>query len=107
MKGSRDSIAAAQSNPFSVLLKQRRLPVGHLSDPGSIYSASGGGDGDSIDKHHTPRALAGTQIGLLANKPFEKTFSKKRWRQRPKLPTNSLEDLVALAQKGGDAFNVP
>lgn len=84
----REAMAKAQADPFSVLLKQRRLPVGLL-----------------VDAHGEERALAGTQLGLLANEPFEETFSKKRRQKRPKLAANSLEDLVARADKKSSEYD--
>lgn len=84
----RDAMTKAQADPFSVLLKQRRLPTGLLS---------------SVDDEN--RALSGTQLGLLANEPFEETFSEKRRRKRPKLAVNSLEDMANNARKRGDDFD--
>lgn len=84
----RDAMTQAQADPFSVLLKQRQLPVGLLSDA-----------------HGEQRAMAGTQLGLLANEPFEETFSQKRRRKRPKLASASLEDMVVRAQKNTDEFD--
>lgn len=84
----RDAMAKAQADPFSLLLKQRRLPVGLLTDAGE-----------------EGRATAGTQLGILANEPFEETFSQKRRRKRPKLMAASLEDLVARAEKNNVEFD--
>lgn len=83
----RDAMSKAQADPFSVLLKHRRLPVGLLSDANT-----------------EGRALAGTQIGLLANEPFDETFSKNRRQKRPKLPASSLADLLTRAEKGASDF---
>lgn len=84
----RDAMARAQSDPFSVLLKQKRLPVGLVAD------------GDTEQ-----RALAGSQVGLLANESFEETFSKKRRRKRPKLVAASLEDMVARAEQRSKEYD--
>lgn len=84
----RDAMAKAQADPFSVLLKQKRVPMGLVADK---------------DSQH--RALAGAQLGLLANHPFEETFSKKRRRKRPKLAASSMEELVARAEKDNQEFD--
>lgn len=84
----RDAITKAQADPYSVLLKQNRLPMGLIADTDTEQ-----------------RALAGSQIGLLANEPFEETFSQKRRRKRPKLPANSLEQLVARAEENNKLFD--
>lgn len=84
----RDAMANAQSDPFSVLLKRRRLPVGLLSDART-----------------EARALAGCQIGLLANEPFEHTFSAKRRQKRPKLSASSLDELANRAQTNAQRFD--
>lgn len=76
----RDAVTETTHDPYRVLLKQRKLPMGLIADC----------DTDE-------RALAGTQLGLLANEPFEDTFSKKKSRKRPKLATMSLSDLAASA----------
>lgn len=84
----RDAMAKAQADPFSVLLKQKRVPMGLVVD------------GDSEQ-----RALAGAQVGLLANQPFEETFSKKRRRKRPKLAVGSMQELVEKAEREADEFD--
>lgn len=84
----RDAMSKAQSDPFSVLLKQKKLPTALIADTDTEQ-----------------RAQAGAQIGLLANEPFEETFSKKRRRKRPKLGVASLADLVARAEASSKAFD--
>lgn len=86
----REAMSKAQSDPCSVLLKQRKLPVGLLTD--------GGAAGEQ-------RALAGAQIGLLVNEPFEETFSAKRRRKRPKLAHGSLEDFVNRAEQSNKDYD--
>ena len=83
----RDAMAKAQADPFSVLLKQKKLPMGLVKDTDTQQ-----------------RALAGTQVGLLANEPFEETFSKTRRRKRPKLGVTSLQDMVEKAEKSTKEF---
>lgn len=84
----RDAMAKAQADPYSVLLKQRRLPVGLVANTDT-----------------EKRALAGAQAGLLANEPFEETFSKQRRQKRPKVGVSSLEDWVSRAQKQNTEFD--
>lgn len=83
----RDAMAKAQADPFSMLLKQKKLPTALVADTDTEQ-----------------RALAGAQVGLLANEPFEETFSRKRRRKRPKLMVSSLEDMVARAEKNATEF---
>lgn len=83
----REAITKAQSDPYSVLLKQKKVPMGLIADA----------DTES-------RALAGRQLGLLANEPFEETFSKKRRRKRPRLAVNSMEELLKRAEQGAEMF---
>lgn len=84
----RDAMAKAQADPYSVLLKQRRLPVGLVANTDT-----------------EKRALAGAQVGLLANEPFEETFSKNRRQKRPKVGASCLEDLVSRAQERGTEYD--
>lgn len=83
----RSAISAAQSDPYSVLLKQKKIPMGLVADADSEQ-----------------RALAGAQIGLLVNEPFEDTFGKNVKRKRPKLAANSLAELAARAEKSAVEF---
>lgn len=85
----RDAMAKAQADPFSVLLKQKRVPMALVADTDSQQ-----------------RALAGAQLGLLANQPFEETFSKKRRRKRPKLLASSMEELIKRAEKNTEEFEI-
>ncbi len=78
----REAITKAQSDPYSVLLKQRKLPMGLIADNDTEQ-----------------RALAGAKIGLLANEPFEETFSRKRRRKRPRLAVSSMAELASAASK--------
>lgn len=84
----RDAVTATAHDPYKVLLKQKRLPMGLIADC----------DTDE-------RALAGTQMGLLVNEPFQETFSKKRKRKRPKLGSTSIADLVKSAEERSQKFD--
>ncbi|CAN8066574.1 unnamed protein product [Agarophyton chilense] len=83
----RDAMTRAQADPFSVLLKQKKLPMTLVAEPQS-----------------ESRALAGSQMGLLINEPFEQTFSKKRRRKRPKLTASSYEQLLKNAEQNNKEY---
>lgn len=83
----RESVSAASADPYSVLLKSRKLPLALIhdaDDPG--------------------RALAGEKLGLLANEPYEQVFTQARSRKRPRLGVTSLEGLVADAATRADEY---
>lgn len=84
----REAMTKAQADPYSILLKQKKLPMGLVANSDT-----------------TQRALAGAQVGLLTNEPFEETFSKKRRRKRPKLMASSLSELVAKAEKSNEDYD--
>lgn len=84
----REAITKAQADPYSVLLKQRKLPMGLISD------------GDTEQ-----RALAGTKSGLLANEPFAETFTQKRLRKRPRLAVGSIAELASTAVERCNDFD--
>jgi len=83
----RESVSAAAADPYSVLLKSRKLPLALIhdaDDPG--------------------RALAGEKLGLLANEPYDQVFTQARSRKRPRLGVTSMEGLAADAASRADAF---
>jgi nuclear GTP-binding protein len=84
----RDAVTSTVQDPYRVLLKQRKLPMGLI-----------------VDADTEARSLAGTQLGLLANEPFEDTFSKKKRRKRPKLDTCSMAELAAKADARSQTFD--
>lgn len=83
----RDALSSTSQDPYQILLKQKKVPLGLIADQDS-----------------ETRALAGTQLGLLANEPFEETFSKKRKRKRPKLAVNSIAELASSADSRNNEF---
>lgn len=85
----REAMTKAQSDPYSVLLKQKKLPMGLIADNDTEQ-----------------RALAGAKLGLLANEPFEETFSKKRRRKRPRLAVSSMAELANHALKTTGDYEV-
>lgn len=85
----RDAISTTSQDPYRVLLKQKQIPLGLIAD-----------------KDTEARALAGTQLGLLANEPFEETFSKQRKRKRPKLASTSVAEFAANADSRCNQFDL-
>jgi nuclear GTP-binding protein len=84
----REAVSETAADPYKVLLKRKMLPMGLIADT----------DTDA-------RALAGTQLGLLANESFEDTFSKKKKRKRPKLSNStSLVDFASCAAAASQRF---
>lgn len=83
----RDAVEKVQRDPYALLLKQKRLPMGLIANTDT-----------------KERALAGTKLGLLANESYEDTFTQKRMRKRPRLAATSMKALAKLAQKRGDDF---
>lgn len=83
----RDAITKAQSDPYSVLLKQRKLPMGLIADTDT-----------------EARALSGAKLGLLANEPFEETFSRNRRRKRPRLAAGNIAELASRANDATNEF---
>ncbi|KAI8471387.1 MAG: NUC091 domain-containing protein [Monoraphidium minutum] len=82
----RDEMAAKVNDGYTVLLREKKLPLQLLEDP--------------------ERKVGGkaARASLLATQPFGDTFGPQRRRKRPKLGAEGLEALVAKAEAGGDAF---
>ena len=72
-------MASKVDDAYTVLLRQKKLPLSLLQEPK--------GDGGA----------AGARAGVLATQPFAATFGKKQSRKRPKLAVESLGDMVAVA----------
>mmetsp|Transcript_9477 Transcript_9477/g.28608 ORF Transcript_9477/g.28608 Transcript_9477/m.28608 type:complete len:541 (+) Transcript_9477:87-1709(+) len=80
----RDAVSSVSADPYSVLLKRRKLPMALVTD------------GDDVRD--------GTKLGLLETETFDETFSKKRWRKRPKIGGFDLGSLAAAAQERSEKF---
>lgn len=102
MREFRDNMARTSADPYSVVLKRRKVPLALLragmddDEAGGGGDEGAGGDGDGAAK------------GLLRVESFEETFSKRRWRKRPKLAAGDVGELLsrvsaAYSEKhGGD-----
>lgn len=73
----RQDMAGKVHDPYTILLHQKKLPMGLLQD-----------------------SFANAKVNLLATESFESVLGAKRTRKRPKLP--SL-DLQAMADKVADS----
>ncbi|KNZ63063.1 hypothetical protein VP01_1192g7 [Puccinia sorghi] len=79
----RTSLAQKQADPYSVILKQNKLPMSLLQS--DIEKAAQGGKGMKVD--------------LVTAEPFEQTFGPKQRRKRPRLSTaGNFEELVKEAE---------
>mmetsp|Transcript_22713 Transcript_22713/g.90978 ORF Transcript_22713/g.90978 Transcript_22713/m.90978 type:complete len:544 (-) Transcript_22713:163-1794(-) len=80
----RDAVAKVSHDPYSVLLKRRKLPMGLVAE--------------------TDKNRDGARLQLLETETFEDTFSKKKWRKRPKLGNGDLGELARTADERGQHF---
>lgn len=79
----RTSLAEKQADPYSVILKQNKLPMSLLQS--DVEKAAQGGKGMKVD--------------LVTAEPFEQTFGPKQRRKRPRLSTaGNFEELVKEAE---------
>ncbi|KAA1071014.1 GTPase required for pre-60S ribosomal subunit nuclear export and maturation [Puccinia graminis f. sp. tritici] len=79
----RTSLAQKQADPYSVILKQNKLPMSLLQS--DAEKAAQGGKGMKVD--------------LVTAEPFEQTFGPKQRRKRPRLSTaGTFEELVKEAE---------
>lgn len=62
----RESIQNVRQDPFSVIVKQKKLPLGLVD-----FDSAGERDG--------------SRLSLLRVEPFEEVFSQKKWRKRPRI----------------------
>ena len=79
----REDMANKSKDGYTVLIKQKKLPLSLLADP---------------EKGRTRR------VNLLGNAPFNETFSAGRRQKRPKLATDDLSALAARAAACGEAY---
>jgi hypothetical protein len=80
----REDMAAKVSDLYTVLLREKKLPLQLLEDPDRMVGGKA------------------ARAGLLATQPFGDTFGPQRRRKRPKLAAEGLEALVAHAEAGGE-----
>jgi len=71
----RDEIDRARSDPYTVLVRQSKVPFGLLSDP-----------------------KRQAKMNLLTSESFEETFGPKRQRKRPKIAVSDVNQLLETVQ---------
>ncbi len=69
------------NDAYTVLLREKKLPMALLEDPEAKAAAAG----------------KAARASLVQTQPFAATFGAKRTRKRPKLAADSLADLAASA----------
>merc|ERR1719162_2220233 len=67
----RDEMGQSHADPYSIVLKRKKLPMGLLQDVAEAM--------------HKDGPAAGLGSAMLTNEPFEKTFGSKSQRKRVKL----------------------
>ncbi|RMZ53379.1 hypothetical protein APUTEX25_004867 [Auxenochlorella protothecoides] len=82
----REEMAAKVADPFTVLVKEKKLPLSLLSDPSTNFAG---------------RAA---RNGLVATQPFADTFGKKQRRKKPKLSAESYQGLLDRAETVEGSF---
>ncbi|GJQ15017.1 hypothetical protein GpartN1_g6808.t1 [Galdieria partita] len=83
----RESIQNVRQDPFSVIVKQKKLPLG------------------LVDFDNTAGDKDGSRLSLLRIEPFEEVFSEKKWRKRPRIGDYSdLQEYYEAAKKSRDKF---
>lgn len=83
----RDAIAKNQSDPYSYLLKQNKLPLSLIRDDTTK---------NGVKQHQAKIAVE--------SRPFSDTFGPKAQRKRVKLGVSSLEDLAGESTKMHDDY---
>lgn len=76
----REKMSEKVTDPYSVILRRRQLPMALLSEPKA------------------------KSMNLLSAESFSNTFGPNKRRKRPKLKNNSLADLVSNAEKSAKEF---
>ena len=89
----RDEMADKVDDAYTVLLRQKKLPLSLLQEDGE----GGGGEGK---KKKTKSPLDGARSGLLTAAPFAATFGSKATRKRPKLAAETYGDMARSAAAG-------
>jgi nuclear GTP-binding protein len=92
----RDEMASKVDDAYTVLLRQKKLPLSLLQD-----EDGGGGEGsNSSSKKKKKHAPDGARSGLLTAAPFAATFGSKATRKRPKLSAETYGDMAKSAAAG-------
>ena len=81
---SKEVVSVTQvNNAYTVLLREKKLPMALLEDPEAKAAAAG----------------KAARASLVQTQPFAATFGAKHTRKRPKLAADSLADLVSTADR--------
>lgn len=89
LESFRSEMAGKVNDPYTVLLREKKLPLSLLEDPDAEARKSG----------------KQARASLVATQPFSTTFGKMQTRKRPKLSSDSYADLLVSAQTGSEAFD--
>ena len=124
----REEITAQVHDPYQVILRQSKVPMGLISDAASrtgsgrnstssssnlangvettLSGAVGGPNGQNATDAERKGARKVARMNLLSTSSFSDTFGPKRTRKRPKLSheVSSLEALVARSGKKQEAY---
>ena len=92
----RDEMASKVDDAYTVLLRQKKLPLSLLQDEDGE-----GGRGEK--KKRKANAPDGARSGLLTAAPFAATFGSKATRKRPKLAAETYGDMARSAAAGRTA----
>ncbi|KAK9820832.1 hypothetical protein WJX81_000578 [Elliptochloris bilobata] len=79
----REEMSTKVNDAYTVLLREKKLPMALLEDPEAKAAAAG----------------KAARASLVQTQPFAATFGVKRTRKRPKLAADSLADLVTTADR--------
>ncbi|KAK3330065.1 NUC091 domain-containing protein [Apodospora peruviana] len=85
----REAVAEKEKDPYSVLLKQNKLPMSLIRD--QDHTLEGG-----VKKHKAKMTIEA--------EPFELTFGSKSQRKRPKIDFNTIDDLAANTEASLDSY---
>lgn len=79
----RDEMSSKVNDAYTVLLREKKLPLQLLEDPEKKQASTG-------------KTL---RVNLLATQPFDGVFGKNKKRKRPTLAMESMEDYMEAADK--------
>ena len=74
-------LALQVNDAYTVLLREKKLPLSLLQNP----------EGEASGK--------AARLHLLQTQPYKETFGTKHVRKKPKLVTDTYEDLLSKAQQ--------
>lgn len=88
LEAFREEMAGKVNDPYTVLIREKKLPLSLLEDP---------------EKQGSKVAKA-TRTSLVATQPFAATFGVKKTRKRPKISVDSYEDLLAKVAQTEETY---